>query len=408
MRPQITDACDLSRRSSVYIVTMAATVFFGAAGAAARSPAEVRSRDRREDSSTEPEYADYRCPVSIALRVILEFMSPATMPSPELFFSTLNAYQSTAVLRSAVELEIFTAIAEGNTTPRAIADRVKASEKGVRVICDYLVVLGFLTKNDNAYGLTQDSAIFLDKRSPAYMGGITSFILSPALKDNFADLTPAVRKGGTVAGQGTMEPDHPVWREFARAMVPLVAMPAEMIAKLLGSESGASWKVLDIAAGHGIFGITIARQNPNAQITALDWGAVLDVAKENAQKAGVADRVKMLPGSAFEVEFGAGYDIVLLTNFLHHFDAPTCETLLRKVNAALKPGGRVATLEFIPNEDRVSPPIAAMFSLMMLGSTEHGDAYTFSELERMFANAGFSRSELHPLPGPQSVVLSYK
>ena len=125
---------------------------------------------------------------------------------------------------------------------------------------------------------------------------------------------------------------------------------------------------------------------------------MLEVAKENAQKAGVADGISTIEGSAFDVDFGSGYDLVLLTNFLHHFDPPTCETLLRKVRAALADGGRAVTLEFVPNEDRVTPPESAGFSMVMLAGTPSGDAYTFAELERMFANAGFSRSTIHPLP----------
>ena len=109
------------------------------------------------------------------------------------------------------------------------------------------------------------------------------------------------------------------------------------------------------------------------------------------------------------MDFGEGYDLVLLTNFLHHFDAATCETLATKVYDALAPGGRAVTLEFVPNEDRISPPDSAMFSMIMLASTPSGDAYTFSELAEMFRHAGFTRSELHRLPPPfQQVVVSYK
>jgi cyclopropane fatty-acyl-phospholipid synthase-like methyltransferase len=108
-------------------------------------------------------------------------------------------------------------------------------------------------------------------------------------------------------------------------------------------------------------------------------------------------------------QLGEGYDVALLTNILHHFDPPTCEKLLRRVHAALKPGGRAVTLEFIPNPDRVSPPRPAQFSLVMLSSTPDGDAYTFAELEQMCGNAGFARSEFHALPPTdQSVVISYK
>jgi ubiquinone/menaquinone biosynthesis C-methylase UbiE len=133
----------------------------------------------------------------------------------------------------------------------------------------------------------------------------------------------------------------------------------------------------------------------------------LEVAREHAQRAGVAERYRLLPGDAFEVDLGSGYDVVLLTNFLHHFDPPTCERLLQRVARSLAPGGVAATLEFMPNEDRVTPPPTARFALTMLTTTAAGDAFTFKDYEAMFRNAGFSRNELHALPeSPQGVMLS--
>src|SRR5581483_9734679 len=108
-------------------------------------------------------------------------------------------------------------------------------------------------------------------------------------------------------------------------------------------------KVLDIAGGHGLFGLAFARANPQAEVVIQDWPNVVEVARENAARFGVADRYRAIPGSAFDVDFGSGYDVILLTNFLHHFDPPTIEKLLKKVHAALVPGGRVVTFEFIPN-----------------------------------------------------------
>jgi 2-polyprenyl-3-methyl-5-hydroxy-6-metoxy-1,4-benzoquinol methylase len=336
--------------------------------------------------------------------------STSQQPSPVLFFDTVNAYQRTEAIKAALELDLFTALGEGRETARELAETCQTSERGMRILCDYLTVIGFLTKQDGRYQLTLDSAMFLDRRSPAFAGGITEFLLSPMLTEGFKDIAAAVRKGGTVMSEeGTVAPENPVWVKFARAMMPIMMLPAQIMARLVNGESDRKLKVLDIAAGHGVFGIAFAQQNPNAEIVALDWPSVLDVARENAQKAGVADRYRLLPGSAFDVDFGEDYDLVLLTNFLHHFDAATNEQLLRKVHAALADGGRAVTLEFSPNEDRVSPPISAAFSLVMLCSTPQGDAYTFPELERMFAGAGFSRSEFHQLPPtPQQVVISYK
>ncbi|MGH9666869.1 MAG: methyltransferase, partial [Bryobacteraceae bacterium] len=302
--------------------------------------------------------------------------APEAQPSPAIVFETLNSYQRTAALNTAIELDLFTAIADGGATAGAVATRTQSAERGVRTLCDYLTILGLLRKNGGEYSLTPDSAAFLNRRSPTYLGSITKFLLSDYNQDNFRRLTAAVREGGAPADRSSVQPNNAIWVDFARSMAPMMAFPAEMIAKIVAETGRPPVKVLDIAAGHGLFGLAIARHNPGAEITALDWAAVLEVAKENAARAGVSARYRTIPGSAFDADFGEGYDLVLLTNFLHHFDAATCETLLRKVHAALKPDGRVVTLEFVPNEDRVSPPVPAAFSMIMLTATPGGDAYT--------------------------------
>ena len=260
------------------------------------------------------------------------------------------------------------------------------------------MVNGFLTKEGDRYGLTRDSAVFLDLRSPAYLGGALRFLNLPQTMETYKHLTEIVRQGETVMEQHSLTPENPMWVEFARGMAPMMAMPAELLAAMLKADEGRKWKVLSLAVGHGLYDIAIARHNPNAEIWAVDWANVLEVARENATQAGVAGRYHTIPGSAFEVEFQQDYDVALVVNFLHHFDAATCEKLLRKVQNALKPGGRVVLLEFVPNEDRVSPPMAASFSLIMLAATPAGDAYTFTEFQQMLRNSGYRSSELHPLP----------
>jgi hypothetical protein len=333
-----------------------------------------------------------------------------TQPSPEHFFQGATAYQHSAALKAAVELELFTAVAEGKRDAKSIAERCKASERGVRILSDFLVINGFLTKDEGGYGLTQDSAVFLDRRSPAYMGGALEFLLAPTLLAGFEDLAGAVRQGGTVIPEGgTVSTENPVWVKFARAMSSMAAPVAGQLPPLVGAPTGGTYKVLDIAAGHGLYGLGFARHNPEAEVFALDWPSVLEVAKENARKMGAAEHYSTIEGDAFSAEFGEGYDVVLLTNFLHHFDPPTCEQLLRKVHAALKEGGAALTLEFVPNEDRVTPPLSAAFSLTMLAGTPAGDAYTYPELERMFRGAGFSNSEAHQLQAsPQTAIVSRK
>lgn len=336
--------------------------------------------------------------------------SSSSRPSPEHIFATLNAHQQTAALKAAIDLELFSVIDEGYHRSVEIAKRLNASERGVRILCDFLTILGFLRKEDERYSLSEDAALFLSKRSPHYMGTIAEFLTNEQHHENLAHLAGAVRRGGAATGRGdNREPNDPLWVSFARSMAPLTVPSAIFISQLIGAPELGPIRVLDVAAGHGMYGITIAQQNPKAQITAVDWPAVLEVAKENAAKAGVAQRYGTRPGSAFETELGDGYDLVLLTNIFHHFDKGTCVQLMRRAYQALKVGGKAVTLEFVPNEDRVSPPREAAFSLVMLVGTDQGDAYTFSEYKTMFQQAGFVDTTIHRIPSmPQEVLLSHK
>jgi ubiquinone/menaquinone biosynthesis C-methylase UbiE len=330
------------------------------------------------------------------------------MPSAEIVFDTMFAYQRSAALKTAIDLDLFTAIDTGDQTTSALATRSGASERGVRILCDYLSTIGLLTKSDGTYHLTPESAAFLSKRSPAYLGTTARFLTRPELKRNFDDLTETVRRGGVApSGDHIVADENPIWVEFARSMGPMMVPAAHVIADLVAGTSGAL-KVLDIAAGHGLFGITIAQRNPVAQIVAVDWPAVLAVAGEHARAAHVQDRYRTLPGDAFKVEFPHGFDVALVTNFLHHFDPLTCTNFLKKVFAALAPGGRVVVLEFVPNPDRVSPPVPARFSLTMLAETPGGDAYTLAELRQQLEGAGFRNVSAHALPTPETVLLAHK
>ncbi len=334
----------------------------------------------------------------------------ASKPNPENIFSTLIAYQNAFMLKAAIELELFTAIAEGANDVAALGNRVRASERGVRILADALVVKDFLHKENGKYSLTPESALFLDKRSPAYMGGMAGFLTDEENIRNFSQFADCVRKGGTISniGDNSKPVDHR-WVNFARSMASMAAPVAAVLSQVVNAGAAGDIRVLDIAAGHGMYGITVAKNNPRAQVTAVDWAPVLEVAKENAQKAGVAERYSVRPGSAFDTDLGDGYDYVLITNFLHHFDVPTNEKLLRRFHAALKPRGRTITVEFVPNEDRVSPPMAAAFSLVMLAHTDAGDAYTFAEYEKMHKNVGFKNCSLQQIPDlPQQLVIGEK
>src|SRR5262245_21988094 len=138
-----------------------------------------------------------------------------TMPSADIVFDTLFVYQKSAALKAAIDLEVFTAIDEGAKTAAAIARRSGASERGLRILCDFLTVQTLLRKSNEGYQLTPESAAFLSKRSPAYLGTTAQFLLLPGLKNNFDDLTGAVKRGGVTPSGNTVAEENPIWVEFA-------------------------------------------------------------------------------------------------------------------------------------------------------------------------------------------------
>jgi 2-polyprenyl-3-methyl-5-hydroxy-6-metoxy-1,4-benzoquinol methylase len=330
---------------------------------------------------------------------------PTAAPNPALIFETLCAFQQTEALKAAIELDIFTHIADGASTAASIAQRAQTSERGMRILCDFMTLRGFLGKTDGNYSNSPTAEAFLNKHSHSYIGSMATFLADPRLMECFHDMAGSVRKGGTVSA-GTLAPEDPVWVEFARSMAPFIGVGAQAVSKIV-ARPGEEQKVLDISAGHGLFGLMVAKENSLAQIYASDWANVLQVAHENANKFGLAERFHTIPGSAFDTELGSGYDLVMVPNFLHHFDVPTCVGLLRKLRAAMKAGATLAIFEFVPNEDRISPPLPAAFGIQMLGGTDAGDAYTFRELSEMVSEAGFGESRQQPIPPtPETLILA--
>ncbi len=329
-------------------------------------------------------------------------------PTPDHFFEAMVAYQRTAALKAALDLDIFTAIAAGATSVSRIANAVHGYPRAVRMLCDSLVALGFLTKSEATYGLTIDSARFLDRHSPAYVGSAANFLASPAVTEAFTDLASVVRGTTNVRERKSPRDLGPeAWAVFARSMAPLAYRVAQETAKLLDDERFI--KVLDVAAGHGMFGIAVAQQNPIATIVAVDWPSVLQVASENANRFRVSGRYQLLPGDAHEVQLGFGYDAVLMPNVLHLWDRSKNLVFLKRIHAALSSGGRVVIVEFLPNEDRVTPKVPAMFALNLLANTSAGDLYTLQDYKSMLKEAAFTNVETHPLPStPHTAIVAIK
>ena len=313
--------------------------------------------------------------------------------SPAPIIASILGYFRTAAMLAATRLDLFTHIAEGRGSVAALAEACSAEERSIRALCDFLAVHHHLERVDGSYRLTPASATFLDRRSPAYMGSMADFLASAANRDQAFGDALAFMHRRTEKAAGNVAPENPVWVAYAQAMTPLSLPVAKAAAAVLAPLVPAALRILDIAAGSGMFGIEMLKALPSASVTAVDWPAVLAVAKANAARRGVGDRLEFRPGNALEIDLGDGYDLIMLPNFLHHFDEATNIALLRRVAAALAEGGRLAVVEFVRDEEVLPPEPIATFALMMRTTTPEGDAYSGRELERMIRAAGFTTSE---------------
>ena len=262
-------------------------------------------------------------------------MTTVASVSPDVIFETLFAYQQTAALKSAIELDLFTAIDEGARTPSAIAARVAATDRGVRILCDFLTTLGLLEKSDGQYALGPVSVrAFLVRTSPMYIGTMATFLTMPELKHNFEDLTGAVRRGG-VRRRATRSLTKIRSGSSSRAQWCRWLFPQRT--RLPASSASSRWD--REGSGYRRRPRHVRHRAGAAQPGGADRRRRLGAGAERRARPRPSGAASMhatgpIAGDAFETDFGTDHDIALVTNFLHHFDTEQCTRSCRRWRGA--------------------------------------------------------------------------
>ena len=319
-------------------------------------------------------------------------------PAPIL--QMLQANQATAVLKTAIDLGIFAALAEEPRTAEAAAAKIHCPPRSTGIILDAMAVLGLAVRRGTAYELAPLARAFLVPGGPTYLGDTSNIFAGPLLWDAFGKLTEAVRADGSILDKHAETPSNTFWETFARSSAALAFPTAAALADLLAPIAAAkkSMRVLDVAAGSGIYGYTQLRA-PGVDVTFLDWPNVLEETRAWGDRLGVdRSRTHYLPGSVFEADLGGTYDVVIASHLYHHFDPKTCQALTRRLAGALAPGGRLAVHDFVTGA-ALENPGATMFSLVMLVWTRHGKAYAHDDYATWMSEAGLTRPSAHPMPG---------
>lgn len=332
---------------------------------------------------------------------------PMSALGPEQLMQMSMSFMPARVLSSALQLDLFSQIASGNRTATEISSAVGAHERATRMLLDALVGLQLLGKNRDGYELTPVAEDFLVRSSPTYMG---TMMENDHIWNAWSQLTEVVRTGKPaifVEEQAKAEEFFPM---LVRSLHIMHTEPARRLAAALtGGAAQTGLRVIDIACGSGIWGISVAEADPQARVTAQDFPGVFDVTRQFVNRHNLEDRFDYLPGDLKEVDLGEErYDLAILGHIVHSEGERSARSLFKRLNRALSPGGRVAILEMIPNDERTGPPFALLFALNMLVNTEEGGTYTLAEYTDWLKEAGFSRVETVDIGSHSPAIIGIK
>lgn len=334
--------------------------------------------------------------------------TPKERLSPRPLLRLLGDFGNSQILNAALEYDFFTLIHRGFHTDEELAREAGTVPRATRIVLDALIALALVEKRQGRYLLTPISEAFLVRGKPSYIGDFRHVALS--LWDGMAHLKETLKSGRPLSRMDTVS-ELEVWEKIVTGIIPIVEPVARKLCELLkiGREKK-GLRVLDIAGGSSIMGMTFLTHDPNAQVTQLDWPNVNAIAKKLNRERGLEGKIHFIDGEfrSAAVEENS-YDLVIASNFCR-FESPSGnQELFRKAHRALKPGGLFVINDFLPNEERTGPTFPLRFSVYTLTHTPEGECWTLSEYTTWLEDAGFKSIQAHTdipnaLPGTTLIV----
>jgi len=336
----------------------------------------------------------------------------STPLTPERILQTGTAFWPAKTLLSAIEMGLFTELARGPQPLEPLRERLGLHPRSARDFFDTLVALGFLQRQDGRYANTPETALFLDRGKPSYVGGILEMANS-RLYPSWGHLTEGLRTGKPQnelknGGVGFFET---VYAEPARLEQFLAAMSGISRGANMAIARQFPWQqyrtFVDVGTAQGDLAVQIALANPQLHGIGFDLPEVRPTFERYVRALNVADRVVFQAGSFFECDIPAA-DVVLMGHILHDWDLPTKQMLIAKAYAALPPGGALVVYESIIDDDRSKNAFGLMMSLNMLIETPGGFDFSGADCAGWMLEAGFSSARTEALGGADSMVVGIK
>ena len=350
------------------------------------------------------------CAIGVSTQYFEISMTKEDQPrvTPERLMQFGFSYAPPLIIGAAVSNKVFDTLAGGPKSVDEVSRETGASARGLRAIMNALVGLELLTKRDGKYALTPESENFLVRNKPGTLAGFFSMDRLRLIQ-LWMRLDEIVRTGQPAEARNLEGPGTEFFTELVENIIPTSYGSAQVLADHLNvADATNPVRVLDLAAGSGIWGIALAQKSPRVEVTAVDWAGMIPTTKRITQKFGVSDRFKYIEGDLLDADFGGGYDIATLGHILHSEGEERSRKLLNKTAPALKSGATIAIGEWLVNDERTEPLNGLIFAVNMLVNTERGDTFSFNEIKSWLEETGFKDARTLEAPGPSPLVLATK
>ncbi len=306
-----------------------------------------------------------------------------TTHTPESLSALARGFMESRVFLTAAELDLFTLLADGPLSLEEAAAARGADRRALAILLDALTALGLLQKTDGRWRTPAALVPLLSSRSGRSL--LPLALHSVNLWDRWSRLTETVAGTRPVAGDG--------WtRSFIGAMHAIAAPQADEIVAAVGP--GSARRLLDVGGGPATYTLAFLRAAPGLHATLFDLPEVVEIARENATRAGLVDRVDLVAGDLRTDALPGGHDLAFVSAIVHMLGPAGNVALFRKVHDALLPGGRIVLRDHVMSPDRTAPRAGALFAVNMLVGTKDGGTFTLEELSAWLEEAGFARPRL--------------
>jgi precorrin-6B methylase 2 len=346
---------------------------------------------------------------SIPLKEVNMAAQVSAPVTPERIFQFAWGYAHPLILEAAIRHRVFDVLDGGPKSLAEISEATGASERGLKAIVEFLVGLAFLERqSDGKFALGPEAAAFLVSTKPGFQGGLIRHC-SEHLIPRWLNLNEVVATGKPVSPVNQQADGAEFFEQFVTDIFPMSYRVAQELAvhlELAGTAEAV--RVLDLAAGSGVWGIALAQSSQHVTVTAVDWHGVIPVTKKTVARFGLAERFTFVEGDLHDADFGSGHNVATLGHILHSEGEALSRKLLGRTFAALAPGGTIAIQEFLVNNDRSGPLNGLIFAVNMLVNTDSGSTFSFEQISEWLTEAGFVNARTVETHGPSPLILATK